>query len=90
MQAALNSAFKRISQGKGFITQDSLQYALRTLGGTSVAFLRAADSIEALMNQLDLDGSGKIEYEEFAGATMKVCSMSNHLFIASVPLQINV
>lgn len=71
-QAALNSAFKRISQGKAYITQDNLQNALRTLGGSSGAFVRAADSIAVLMKQLDLDGSGRIEYEEFAGATMEV------------------
>ena len=45
--------------GSGYITHDELHMVLKSLGTTAVS----QDDIEEILNEVDIDGDGRINYE---------------------------
>merc|ERR1719192_1228330 len=60
-EAEIREAFKVFdSNGNGFINRQELGYVMENLGENM-----DKEEIEFLINEIDLDGDGQINYEEF-------------------------
>ena len=52
--------FELFQDGKGFINRQELGYVMENLGENM-----DKEEIECLINEIDIDGDGQINYEEF-------------------------
>ena len=52
--------FQHLQDGNGFINRQELGYVMENLGENL-----PKEEIECLINEIDIDGDGQINYEEF-------------------------
>ena len=60
MLETLERITKYLKDGNGFINRQELGYVMENLGENM-----EKEEIESLINEIDIDGDGQINYEEF-------------------------